>query len=307
MPDGTALAGAASTAVADTTGSDGGATETETATPTEGAGGEGAEGGAEGTGEGGDEAGGEGDAGGGSDEDALQSIETDGRRVDEKTRSALAKLAAIDKDAARKVREAYFRDQALIKDLGVKNVSEAQQAIRQMRATLDSLGGDEGITALQEEVGDYRKEIQQFAEGDPALLSQLYEASPEGLVTSTANALELIASKDPKLFDQTILPAMVSRMKKAGWYDSVPQLLELIKEGKGQEAYDLTTSIQKWMTDAEKAVQKNIELKTQKNPEKEKLDARARELDEREARNYDQSISVDVNKISMRATSIAGT
>ena len=290
------------TAVADGAADNGGVADStaaaETTPETEGGPGGVREGAPEG---GGDTAPGEG--GEVSDEEALGAIESDGRRVDVKNREAFAKLAKVDQNAARAVREMYFRAQAFIKEAGAENASQAIQNVKAMRATIDSLGGDQGINDLQEEVTDYRREIQQFAEGDPGLLQQLYESSPEGVVDATRNSLELLADKDMKLFDKAIMGTMVARLERAGMYNSIQGLLDLIKEGKGQEAYDLTMQIQKWLNDAKGLSSRNAEdrERARRDPRAEENERRARELDDREAQSYDREISVDVNRVNNRA------
>src|SRR5262249_221817 len=131
----------------------------------------------DGGGEGGEGGRGEGDRLPGEPDDEID-YEQDGRKVDDKTKKAIAELAKTNKDAARAVRDAYFRPTALLKELPeAKTFDEAIKTVRGMKATIESLGGEEGITKLNEEVGDYRREIDQFAKGDPALIKQLYEAN----------------------------------------------------------------------------------------------------------------------------------
>jgi len=124
-----------------------------------------------------------------------------------------------------------------------KNSPAASMKRARSRPTFEALGGQEGLDGLQGEVDDYRNEIKQFSEGDPALLTQLHEANPDSFVLAISNGIDLLANKSPELFDKAILPAMVARLEKAQMYSSVQELAALIKDGKGQEAYDLTAKI----------------------------------------------------------------
>jgi hypothetical protein len=252
----------------------------------------------EGTGEG--ESAGEGD---GEGEPGEEGLEADGRRVDLKTREALAALKKVNPDAARRLSDTYHRAQAIIKDVGATTLSEAVNKVRQMAGTLEALGGDEGITGLQTEVEDYRNEIQQFSEGDPALLAQLHEANPESFTTAITNGLELLATKSPDLMDRAILPTMVARLEKAGMYRTVQALANLIKEGKGQEAYDLTAELSDWLTKAKSMAAKQIEMKGQKDPKAEDLDRREQDIASKEQKAYERQISADVNRQNNLVTS----
>jgi hypothetical protein len=227
-------------------------------------------------------------------------IETDGRKIEAAARQALADLKKTNPTAAKVFKDAYFGNQAVIKEVpDAKTTGDVIKAIRGMTATLDAVGGDAGIAELQTEVGDYRNEIKQFAEGDPALLNTLYEANPEALVKSGQNLLELLATKDAKLLDDAILPTISKRFESARLYDSVVELSELIKEGKGQEAFDLTGKIGRWLGSVRDAAKRLTEGRAAaKNPEEERLTARQKELDEKEANIYTRDASANVDRLN---------
>ena len=230
----------------------------------------------------------------------------DGRRVDDKTRKALAQVKKVDPAAAKTLADTYHRAQRIMKDVGAKNLSEAVNKVAGMAATLESVGGEEGITEMQTSLQQFNTEVTQFAEGDPALIQSLWDSGengPKGVEKSTTASLALIASKDADMFDRVLLPPMVARLEKAGMFTTVASLAALIKDGKGQEAYDLTVKLSNWLANA-KTYQKNqLELREKKDPEKEKLETRARELDQRETQIYENRIGVDVNKLNNSAMS----
>jgi len=174
--------------------------------------------------------------------------------------------------------------------------------VRQISATLESVGGEEGLGELQTEAEDYRNEIKQFSEGDPALLNQLHEANADAFATSITNGLMLIMEKSPGKLDTVLLPAMVPRLEKAGLYDSMLKLAGFIKEGKGQEAYDLTAQIQKWLDNAKSLSEKAATTREKVDPAKEALDRRDSELTAKEQKIYEGQIATDVNKLNNTAT-----
>ena len=278
--------------------------------------GAGGAGGGEGAGAGeGEGAGGEGGEGGGAGEIEdlpgagegedleIEGLETDGRKVDAVTRKALAALKKVDPAAAKQLFAEHGRAERIREELGAKNLSEAVNKVRQMSATLEAVGGEEGLTELQGEVEDYRNEIKQFSNGDPALLAQLREANPEQFANMVTQGLEQIAQHmSAEQFDNAILPTMVARLEKAGWYDSIKTLSELIKEGKGQEAFDLTAKMANWLTNAKGMVKKQLDLKNQKNPEREQLEKDRADLNREKQQAFETSVSVDVNRANNMAT-----
>lgn len=269
-------------------------------TPAEGTEGEseGAEGG-EGSGEAGEGTDGEpaeGEEGAEAESDGSE-FETDGRKIDDKTRKALAALKKVDPAAAKLVADAYFRHDAY------KKVFPTVHEARGAKATIEALGGQEGIQDLQTEVGDYRNEITQFAKGDPQLISELWESNPEGLELSTAASIEMLGSKSAEAFDRVVVPAMVARLEKAGFYNALATLGEHIKAGDGQKAYDLLTEVGKFFTEAKTLSKKQLDLKARVDPERQKFDQERQEFERQKHQEYEGRIATNANTLNNRAMS----
>lgn len=265
----------------------------------------------EGTGEGGAE-GGEGPGGEGAGtgegegegEGELGEIEgeTEDRKMDTATRQAIADLKKTNPAAAKRVAETYFRMGAVMKDVGATTPTEAVNKVREAIATLESLGGDEGITSLQGEVEDYRNEIKQFANGDPELLAQLHQENADAFVNMTSQALAMIAQRSPDSLDKALLPTLVARLDRAGMFSTLDKVIGHIKEGQGQEAYDLAVQIQRWLTQAKGMAEKQVQMKDQKDPVREENERRAAELDQREKQQFEGAVGNDVNRQNNRVT-----
>ncbi len=252
---------------------------------------EGGEGTGAGEGEGGEGAGegvGEGGEGAAEEEPGLGPLDP---KMDEQTRKDIAELKKLHPELAKKWGNDHFRRKAYDEEFP-GGVNEA----RQIKATFEALGGQEGLDGLQGEVDDYRNEIKQFSEGDPALLTQLHEANPDSFVLAISNGIDLLAQKSPDLFDKAILPAMVARLEKAQMYSSVQELAALIKDGKGQEAYDLTAKIAGWLDKAKGLASKQIELKNKKDPEREKFEREKADFETKKFQDFEDSVATDVNR-----------
>ena len=286
------IAGAGTAAVADGAGTGTEVVETPPGTEVETPGevaepGEGA-----GEGEGGEPAEGEAPPEG-EEEDLLGDIDADGRKTDAATRKQIADLKKTSPEIGKKWADDHFHRKAFETEFP-GGVREA----RQTKAILESLGGEEGISEMQSEVEDYRNEITQFSQGDPALLAQLQEANPESFVTAMQNGLELLAGRDLKQFDTAIIPAMVTRLDKAGMFDSADSVLALIKEGKGQEAYDLQAKVVAWLRGAKDHASKNLETKTARDPEREAVARERAEVQTEKQKMYTESVTGDVNRMN---------
>lgn len=257
----------------------------------EGAGGEGEEGaeGAEGDGV-------EGEGEGEGDGDGSE-FETDGRKIDDATKKALASLKKVDPAAAKRVAEAYFKYQ------GYQKVFPTIHEARGAKATLEAVGGTKGIQEMQTAVNDYDTEIEQFAEGNPELINKLWDSNPEGAELSAAAMIEVIGSKSAEAFDRVIVPAMVSRLEKAGFFSSMNELSEFIKEGEGQKAYDLLAKIGKFFTDAKGLQKKQLELKNRVDPERQKLERERSDFEKQKHVEYENKIAANANQLNNKEMS----
>ena len=227
----------------------------------------------------------------------LSDIETDGRKIDAKIRAEIAELKKTNPAAAKKWAESYFRNQAVMKEFPeAKTPGEAISQIRTMKATIDSLGGEQGIADLQTEVSDYRNEIDQFAKGDPALIKTLGEANPEGLAKSGTQTLDWLKANKPELYESTIRPAFLEHAAKVGVNNLITNLLGLVKEGKGQECWNLLTQADKWFKDEAEKVGAAKSAAQAKNPEAEKLANDRKEFEDQKAKDFQTRVETDVNR-----------
>lgn len=240
-----------------------------------------------------------GDEGGEGDEEVLEGA--DGRRVDAKTRADLAALKKVNPESAKRLGDMYHRTRSIMEEVGATTISDAVHKVRQLNATIEGVGGVEGLTQLQDEVGDYRGEIQQFADGDPALLQQLHEANPESFGTAIQNGIDLLAEKNPKLFDKLIVGPIVSRLEGAGVYGALDEVVKFVQEGKGQEAYDKLAQIKQWMDNAKKISEGHKTARTQHNPERDEIERGRQELQTERQKIYNDAATSDVNKLNNSA------
>src|SRR5258705_7224530 len=101
---------------------------------------------------------------------------------------------------------------------------------------------------MQEEVSDYRKEIEQFSNGDRGLIEQLYKGNPESTVKMVEAALDVFRdNNNTAALDQVLMAPMVERLKQVGLHRKLVEAANFVKEGKGQEAYDTLGAIGEWL------------------------------------------------------------
>jgi hypothetical protein len=255
-----------------------------------------------GDGEGSGEEGELGDVGDEGAEDDSDVADADGRKVDAKTRQDLAALKKVNPESAKRLSDMYHRSRSLMEEVGAKTLSEAVHKVRQINATLEGVGGADGLTELQDEVGDYRNEIQQFSEGDPALLTQLYEANADSFGTAIRNGLDMLSEKNAKLYDQVIVGSIVSRLESGGIYGALDEVVKFVQDGEGQKAYDRLGDIKKWMNLAKSLADGQNSKRKEHDPRTDEINRRAQELDTRERQQFEGGVAEDVNRMNNRAS-----
>jgi hypothetical protein len=230
----------------------------------------------------------------------------DGRRIeDAKLRRGIANLRKQDKEAGKAVADAYYANQDVMKLTGAPSVKQAINSVRAMKATIDSLGGEQGITETRQELEDWRTEAKQFADGDPALIESLGKANPESLARTTTNALEWLAKNNHlNLLDEAVLPNMVDRLQTNGYFQVLDNLEALIKKGDGQGAYDLLTKLKGWSHDlrgkAEKFVGERANRKAP-DPKAEEYARKDAEYAKRDQEQFNQNVNRQLTQLNNSA------
>jgi len=88
------------------------------------------------------------------------------------------------------------------------------QDARQAKATIDALGGQEGINATAREVQDYRTEVEQFSNGDRDLIEKLYKGNPDSTVRWLSCTRHLRGERNQKAIDDLLLHPIVQRLQQ---------------------------------------------------------------------------------------------
>ena len=234
-------------------------------------------------------------------------VDTDGRTLDQKTSATIAQLKKLSKaatnpedqkilaEAAKNLADKHFRFKAYEKEF--PTVQDARQA----KATLESLGGEEGITAMQEEVTDYRKEIEQFSNGDKGLIENLYKGNPESTVKMVEAALDVFRdNNNVAALDQVLMAPIVERLKQVGLHGNLVKAANFVKEGKGQEAYDTLGAIGEWLAKVTGDAESLAKNRTTKDPREEQFAQREQKIQQQERDTNTRMLSEEITKLNNR-------
>lgn len=226
----------------------------------------------------------------------------DPKELDAKTRELIADLKKTRPNAAKLLADAFFGRKAFEKEF------PTVQAARQARATLEAVGGEEGIETLNTSLQEWEAEGEQFANADPALVGALYESNPEAVVENAINILELLNAKNQDHLDAAMLPTFAKRLDASGLGQSLVFLEALIKEGKGQEAYNLLANVAKWYQRLQENAKKVGEGRTKRDPEREAFENEKREFASTKEKEYIGTCRSEADKLNYRSMNgVAGT
>lgn len=231
-----------------------------------------------------------------------EGIETDARTMDKATRDTIAALKKTNPAAAKLLAKQYYGRQAYEKEF--PTVQDARRA----KATIESLGGEDGITELQNKVQDYTTEMEQFANGDRSLVETLYKSNAESTVKMVEAALDIFAeNKNMEALDSVLMRPMVQRLNDAGLSKSLVAMADFLKVGKGQEAYDLLQNIGEWLAKLTGDAEKMKATRTQVDPREKSFQEREQKLQQQEKENKERAIGDEVKRLNSEklATTLA--
>lgn len=237
--------------------------------------------------------------------------------AEQKIRQQISELKKANPEAGKQWAKDHYSLAEYQKEFG--SVHEARSA----KATIDSLGGDDGINDTLAELKDWRNEAEMFANGDRGLIEQLFEENPDATVTAAQNVLGLLMEKGGDHFDNALLPSMDARMDGAGLYEafgrigaSLNRIMEAVKEGDGQAAHDLLAQLMNpnvdfsyakvdaWFKHLRQLAQRNGEKKASRpDPERQALERGWEEFEATKARDNDTRIGEGVRKANNTAIS----
>ena len=160
-----------------------------------------------------------------------------------------------------------------------------------MRAALDAIGGTEGLATLQSTVASVEETDALVDAGDPKVLDQIIEDSPEGFKKLAPHVLSRLSKLDPEAFGRTIQPHLVRGLTEANFAGVLSALAS--KLGDNAEAIAIVRDMQAWFDNQkQQAERQNADAL---NPEREKLSAREAKLVENEKKQFEGQISSKVD------------
>ena len=147
----------------------------------------------------------------------------DGRTLPKSVQNALKTFKEAHPELAKEIdelRKGYFDSR------GHREFFKSPAEARQAKATLDLVGGHEGIANLQSQVAAIELVDSSFEKGDPQVLDDISSDYPEGFKKLVPAAIDKLEKMDPVAYGKAMQPHVFAAMEKAG----IAGVFELINQ-----------------------------------------------------------------------------
>ncbi len=141
--------------------------------------------------------------------------------VADKVKGLVESLKKTDPALAKEIKNLFFAADALKKE-----IPGGLPEVRQMKATLEELGGKEGIESLKAEKAEWSQIDEKFANGDPTVLDEFAQFNPEGFAKLIPGALDKLATIDRDAYNHSLAGVFVSTLDSWRFMDSLERMAE---------------------------------------------------------------------------------
>lgn len=205
----------------------------------------------------------------------------DGRTLPKDVQAALKALRELNPANGKTVetlRKSYFANQQFAKVFPTPAV--AQQA----KAALELVGGEQGISGLQERIASAEQVDAGLETGDPAILEEVFKNFSDGIAKLTPHILDRLAQGNPGAYASTIQPHVYQALEAAGLGTVIGEVTRLLAANDVNGAKEWLGKTQNWLNGQK---QQAAQAKTsQVDPEREKLNRDRAELNQEREKNF---------------------
>src|SRR5437879_431417 len=125
----------------------------------------------------------------------------------DKIKAHIEALKKTDPVLAKEIKNLFFAADALKKE-----IPGGLPEIRQMKATIDELGGADGIESIKAEKAEWAQIDADFAAGNVKVLDKFAEVNPEGFSKLIPAALDNLATVDRESYNHALSGIFVSTL-----------------------------------------------------------------------------------------------
>lgn len=167
--------------------------------------------------------------------------DVDLRKAAKELRESLNKLREIDPKAAKSLR------QALGHDLAYQESFKTPQDARVAKATIDAIGGTEGLATLQDTAVRFQEQETLSEAGDPALVKNYAKDFPDGFKKAAPVMLDELRAMDKDTYNKVLLPHLVDSLEASGMGNVFNSLQEAAQNGDTEAVKKIAANLTQWL------------------------------------------------------------
>lgn len=126
---------------------------------------------------------------------------------------------------AKSLQDSYYRDKAY------SEVFNTVEDARAASATLESLGGNDGILEMRQNAQLLESLDSQIESGDPAVIDDAMESYPEGAAKLIEHGLSRLRQVSPESYDSMVRPVLIQSIFSGSFPSRIAYALEALQTG----------------------------------------------------------------------------
>ncbi len=212
--------------------------------------------------------------------------QTDGRKGPQALRDTVKALSEASPEHAGQLKEmanSYFREKAY------KSAFETPQLAADAKSLIDTVGGIDGISKMQERDQSYNQQDEFLRDGNPDVLQSFAKDFPEGFSALAPHYLSLLSQKNPEAFNNAVVPYAVGLLDNAGFLDF---LGNLHRETDPARSKQMVENLIRWYQGAQSGAK---ELKTQPGKTTPTKDTGREQITQEREQLFSEGVAMKVN------------
>jgi hypothetical protein len=215
--------------------------------------------------------------------------EGDGRVLNPELRSHLKQLKALNPKLEKSIRGAFFALNSY-KEVFPGGIQEAKQ----FKTELQAFGGFDGIKSIQESSAKLQEIDGKIEKGDPSVVDGMAEMLPvEAYPAIAGKLLDTFGAKDAEGYQRMMSGIIANTFDQSGIPFHLQRIADFIQFGKADEAVKLLGEIGKWANGFRELANQKPQPKAV-DPNAEKFAQREQELNQREQKQFTETVSNDI-------------
>lgn len=186
--------------------------------------------------------------------------------------------------AAKILQDSYFRSQAYEKLGSIDD-------IRNIKTQIEAVGGIEGLAELQSTLSSVEETDALLEAGDPRIIDQIIEDSPEGFKKLAPHTLSRLSKLDPEAYSRTVQPHLVRALVDANLPAVLNNLYTMAKDK--PEIQGVVRDIMQWFESQKSAAERAD--RDLLNPDNDRFRTREENLRKEERKLVDQNITSQID------------